>query len=144
MKRIKVTEGDIILIPTRTGDYGVAKVIFASHHWRNVILLGIYKAVVSKIETPASLPEVFATSCVFTGSQRIKLGEWPIVARTRVTDSEKEMTRYFDSDDVWIGDQRLGKASPEEKKRLPLLSPLHCEDVVDQVEAVVASIRGSA
>jgi hypothetical protein len=141
MKRIKAVEGDIVLIPTKSGEYGVAKILYVPQVFRNVILLGIYQAATTNVEAPFNLPEQFAVPCIYTGSQTIKLGEWPVVARTRVADHEKDLSRRIVGGHVWLGDECVREASPDDRDRLPPMGVAHRSLVEECVESVVASIR---
>jgi hypothetical protein len=142
VRQIKVTEGDVILIPVPKAGYGVAKVLFASRRARNVILLGIYKLNVEEVKMPEKLPQAFEPPLVYTGSQGIGEGcLWPRVGNVGITDAERAMSLRIVGQHVYLGDECLRAATLEDEETLPDMGVAGRLFVEEQVARVVASRR---
>lgn len=119
----KLEGGEIVLIPLHDGRFGVTKVLYAGHHpnFRNTILLGVSKEIVSSVTAPAKLPKKFGAP-FYTWSSAIKKGEWPVVAKDEITDEEQALSIRVNTGKLWSGDELLREATPVDKKKYPLMT----------------------
>jgi len=117
MAKDKVEEGDIILLPlTLKNDFAVAKVLFLSNYWKDLMLLAVSTAgTVSEAKKPTPLPKLdllIYTSVRGVGTSWLKVGHDP-------SPIDPEVSRRTVTGMVWLRDEKLHLASPEEAKALP-------------------------
>jgi hypothetical protein len=117
MAKAKVEPGDVVLVPLGEGDHAIAKVLFVSEYYKDVIVLGVSTAgTVKKVEAPSVLPTTYDLK-VCTGAMYVGK-KWPKVAHdTRPIDPED--TKRVVAGAVVVGDEKVGVATPEDGKRLP-------------------------
>lgn len=110
--------GRLIAIPTGEG-WRLAKVLFASAYFRNVLLLRLLE---SRSSDPARLldqPRTESGPLYYTGIQPIRAGRWLLVGVEEVSEAERELSRRTSGGEVWLLDEHLGPASDEDLARLP-------------------------
>lgn len=114
----KNIEGSLVTIPTE-GGMGIAKVIFLSEYFAEMICLKLYK---KKMPKGASIaPGDFSGpfDLYYTGLDGFKKKRWAIVANEPVSDDEKTLTRRTAGGEVWVEDTHLGPASDADLATLP-------------------------
>ena len=114
---MKVKEGDIFTIPG-TSNFGVAKVIYLSEYFKDVILIKLYQVSYDS-QVDISIPEGAEFSLYYTGIDSVKKGKWEYLGCEAVGAEEKQLTKRIVGGDVWIEDQHLGTASEKERVELP-------------------------
>jgi hypothetical protein len=118
MKREKIAVGDVALVPTGIGRAIPAKVLYVSSYFKDVILLALYRSVVAHGTGLPEFPDPPAL-LVYTSQTPILRGRWPKVGHRPVSDGERGLAKRIVAGDVWLGDECLGPASPEDTKLLP-------------------------
>ncbi|TFW27000.1 hypothetical protein [Duganella callida] len=108
--------GDVIAIPSGAG-FGIAKVLYASKYFRNVILLKLYH--IAFHEEMPELGSEIPADLYYTSSEPIKSGRWKIIGFQSASDTERLMSKRTVAGDVWDGDECLGVASEHELETLP-------------------------
>lgn len=114
---MKIKEGGIFLIPG-VSKCGVAKVIYLSEYFKDVILIKLYRTSYSNQET-VSIPDDAEYSLYYTGIDSVKKGKWKYTGCESVNASEKQLSKRIVGGDVWVEDQYIGIASEEELAELP-------------------------
>jgi len=122
MKKRKVFVGEIALIPT--GEmYVPCKVLYLSHYFKDVILLGIYGFRHDKADMPIDLPDGFA-HLVYTSQVPILKNCWLSVGHEALRITQQRMSKRIVGGDVWLEDDYLGPASDSDIQTLPRMSVL--------------------
>lgn len=100
----------------------LAKVIFASSYFRNVIALKLF--VGSSAEEPLDFTKVegMPFEVHYTGAQPIRSKRWNLVGKGDVTNLERELTRRTAGGEIWIEDNHLGPAIDADLRKLPEMS----------------------
>ncbi|WP_431476621.1 hypothetical protein [Massilia eburnea] len=116
MKNLNI--GDLIAIPS--GDrIGLAKVVYTSDFFRNVLLLRLYRKTYPNLDIN-ELPAVEELSDLYyTSSDPVTEGRWTKVGFQPISEAEKLLSKRTVGGDVWIGDEHLGPASEQELEVLP-------------------------
>ena len=118
MKR--VTPGMIIGIPTSaTGKMRVAKVLFCSRRYRNVILIAFSGSLSVAQEGCELVPSEFNGRRVYTGAQIIRDGRWPVLGDCALTEGEENASLRIIAGEVWLGDEHLRSATAQDQNSLP-------------------------
>ncbi len=112
-----VKEGDIFSIPSES-NFGVAKVIYCSEYFKDVILIKLYKVSHASQEID-SLPVNEEYQLYYTGKDSVKKGKWTCVGCEIVDSDEKKLTKRIVGGDVWKEDQHIGPASEKDLAELP-------------------------
>lgn len=117
-KMNKVNVGDMIAIPS--GDQiGLAKVVYSSDFFKNVLLLRLYRKTYPDLEIK-EFPEVDAKSDLYyTSSDPVTEGRWKKIGFQPISGIEKLLSKRTVGGEVWIGDEHLGPASEQELEALP-------------------------
>jgi hypothetical protein len=140
MKRLKVTVGDIALVPTGDGRAIPAKVIYASSYFKDVILLALYRSVATEgepiptLESPALL--------IYTSQAPISKGRWPKAGYAQVNDQERHLAKRIVAGDVWLADECLGPASVEDHRTLPKMVVAGAGLVEERAASLAAGLPG--
>ena len=93
----------------------VAKIIYLSKYFKDVILLRTYPLVVSFSVETIELPKDFEKELlIYTGNQKIKMEKWRKLNNISVTDEEKKMSKRIVGGDVWIEDECMGNATEQD------------------------------
>lgn len=121
-KRIKPQGGDIILIPVSMEEYVVAKVLFASRIFKHCILLGVTDMVIRQLVMPTSVPSQYIAH-IYATDVDLDEGIWHKVGKLPLSKLEQMASLRLVGDEVWLGDQLLRKASTQDRKTLPHMSP---------------------
>ena len=119
MRKNHIKLGDIILIPIDEDRCGIAKIIYLSKYFKDVILLNIYPLVTNfseeVIDLPANIPNELL---IYTGNQKIKTEEWKKLNNIMVTDEEKKLSTRIVGREVWIEDECIGTATEQEREKI--------------------------
>jgi hypothetical protein len=97
----------------------LAKVIFASSYFANVIALKVYPGAIASEPPDLSDPERAGFKVFYTTGSSVKSKRWPIVGKADVSPAERELTRRTAGGEVWVEDQHLGPASEADLASLP-------------------------
>lgn len=100
----------------------LAKVIFASNYFRNVVALKLF--VGSNAEEPLDFARVedLPFEVHYTGAQPIRSKRWNLVGKGDVSNLEQELTRRTSGGQIWIEDTHLGPATDADLRKLPEMS----------------------
>ncbi|MEG3147116.1 hypothetical protein U1839_20885 [Sphingomonas sp. RT2P30] len=110
--------GSFVAIPA--GDKRLlAKVIFASSYFANVIALKVYPGAIASEPPDLSNTEKGGFKVFYTSGKPVKSKRWPIVGKSDVSPDERELTRRTAGGEVWVEDQYLGPASEADLASLP-------------------------
>lgn len=132
-----VLVGDVVLIPA-AGGFAVAKVLYLSHYYKNVVLLGIAKHKVQDLNF-TSAPRDFDAR-LYTSQVPIQEGRWSVVGNLPLTQKEVGMAKRIVAGDVWLEDQNLGPPSEQEMSSLPKMLVLGASVVERRATEIVAAI----
>jgi hypothetical protein len=119
----KVELGGLYAIPG-ADQFGLAKVIYVSKYFRDVILIRLYKKAYAELDGMAQeLPAEDADSVLYyTGGGAIKNGTWRCVGGQPVSEKERALTKRVVGGGVWIEDNHIGPASDDEMSSLKQMS----------------------
>lgn len=114
----KPCAGDMIAIPS--GDkFGLAKVLYASEFFRNVLLIKIFREIYPDANIK-QLPTIDAPGELFyTSSDPVIEGRWTKIGVQEVSDAEKKLSRRTVGGEVWVADEHIGPASDNDLETLP-------------------------
>ena len=119
MRKNYIKLGDIILIPIDGDRCGIAKIIYLSKYFKDVILLNIYPLIANfsekVIELSANIPDELL---IYTGNQKIKTEEWKKLNNIMVTEEEKRLSTRIVGGEVWIEDECIGTATEQDRKKI--------------------------
>lgn len=111
--------GDVVGIPFSNSQMVQGVVLWQSFYYKNVILVGICKQVMSFDDNAPELSPFL--SMVYTSAGLIKEGDWKIIGKTDVSWPEAISTRLVSSN-LWIGDRLQGEASHKDRLLYPQMS----------------------
>ncbi|MEE5129816.1 hypothetical protein V2J82_05125 [Pseudomonas alliivorans] len=117
MKNKKTTVGDVVLIPVKDG-FKAAKILYVSDRYKDTILLGIFKGLLSEKKMPEQLPESIDL-LLYTSKVPIQKQRWHFVGHEELRDPQKNLDLRVVAGDLWKGDTHLGSASAEDRINLP-------------------------
>ena len=100
------------------GKFGIAKVIYVSKFFRNVILLRLFHKTFATPEQAEAPTATAPSDLIYTGKGAIKPGEWIYFGEQPQHPSERDMTRRIVGGDVWVEDEHLGPASEQDRLTL--------------------------
>lgn len=100
----------------------LAKVIFASNYFRNVIALKLFRG--SSAEEPLDFARIedLPFEVHYTGAQPIRSKRWNLVGKGNISNLERELTRRTSGGEVWVEDNHLGPATAADRQNLPEMS----------------------
>ena len=110
--------GDLIAIPS-AGRFGIAKVLFCSEYFAQVVLLGLFRRSFDAVESPDIAVLNWPMDLYYTGSSPIAAGLWPVVGYQALLAGESSLSRRIVGGDVWDEDRHLGPASQHDLATLP-------------------------
>lgn len=114
----KDIEGSLFAIPIE-GGVGVAKVIFLSKYFADMICIKVYKKRISDAASVSADDFCGPFDVYYTSIDGFKKKRWMIIAKEPVSDSEKALTRRTAGGEIWVEDNHLGPASDAELAELP-------------------------
>lgn len=114
----KCSAGDLLIIPLDEGA-GLAKVIFASARYKDVILLKLYKRRFFGGKEPKDSEFYGDFYLYYTGQDPVRKGRWHVVGSSPVSAAELALTKRISGGEVWIEDHHLGPASEKDHAELP-------------------------
>jgi hypothetical protein len=133
--------GDLIAIPSGA-HIGLAKVIYVSQYFREVVLLKLYRTVLS--EGAAHFPcAAAAADLYYTSSCPISTGRWRIAGFEPVSDVEQLLSKRTVAGDIWVADERLGEASEHDLETLPKMLTYGFK-LIEKAVARLAEVRESS
>jgi Immunity protein 26 len=111
--------GDIILIPINGEQCAVAKIIYLSKYFKDLILLSVYPLFVKTLTKSMELPPSINNELlIYTGNQKIKKDEWIKIQNVPVNEEEKKLSKRIVGGEVWIEDECIGTATEEDRETL--------------------------
>lgn len=119
MRNKNVKIGEIVLIPLTVG-FAIGKVLFLSQRYKNVVLLGIYSITVKEETMPLSLPDNVALT-VYTSQTVIQQGRWITIGQEELKGNQLGLTKRIVGGEVWIEDEKLHQATPDDINSLPVM-----------------------
>jgi len=91
--------------------FGLAKVIFISSHYKNLMLIRMFKLRAKQPEE-FSAPDINGDSTLYyTGVDSVSRGHWIYLGQQEVSQSERAMSKRISGGEVWIEDVHIGSAS---------------------------------
>jgi hypothetical protein len=121
-KAARAREGDIFRIPLPSGASGIAKVLYVSKRYRNVMLLGV--AAGADISEVAAVEADFSAGLFYTSVEAPAYLGWHCIASTPVSFAESQLSRRIVGGEVWLGDVEIGPASSDDRRKLPRMLAL--------------------
>jgi hypothetical protein len=135
MRKNYIKSGDIILIPVDGDLCAVAKIVYLSKYFKNVVLLNAYPLVASFSERIIKLPADSPNELlVYAGNQKIKTEEWKKLDNIPVTDKEREMSKRIVGGEVWIEDDCIRTATEEDNETLKRMLVSGTESVENKMK----------
>jgi hypothetical protein len=122
MMKKTVVIGEIVLIPVGN-EFVPAKVLYLSHRYKNVILLGIYNFKTFVKECPKTLPSSFGLT-VYTSQDPVLKKRWISIGLEPLLTEQRGIAKRIVGGDVWLEDQHLGPASEIDRRSLPQMDVL--------------------
>jgi hypothetical protein len=116
MRKENVDIGELILIPIENG-FVPAKVLYLSQRYKNVIMLGIYNIRMHIRQRPEILPVSFGLM-VYTSQVPVLKKRWISIGHQPLLAGQDGIAKRIVAGDVWLGDQRLGTASENDRRSL--------------------------
>lgn len=110
--------GDLIAIPS-AGRFGVAKVLFCSQYFSQVILIGLFRSTFEELNSIDAALLTEPMDLYYTGSDPIAAGKWPVVGYRELQANEKLLSKRIVAGDVWVEDRHIGAASEQDLAALP-------------------------
>jgi hypothetical protein len=118
----RTTPGMVIGIPiAESGDMRPAKVLFCSKRYKSVILVAFGDGSRREAQAGDFNPTAFDGQRVYTGAQAVGR-RWPVLGHCALTEDEKSASLRIVAGDVWLADEHLRPATPEDLKSLPTMS----------------------
>lgn len=137
----KIKVGDLIAIPS--GAYvGLAKVIYVSHYFRQVVLIKLYRAAFQVQESHSPCAEA-AADLYYTSSSPIFTDRWKVTGYEPISECERLMSRRIVSGDIWVGDECLGQATEHDLKTLPKML-VYGFKLIEKAVTKVAEVKSSS
>ena len=115
MKKKDIKSGDIISIPLDNDKYAIAKIMFLSIRYKNVILLSVYPLLTSSSELLEVAYEINHELLIYTGLDPIRKEEWRKVANCSVNEEEKQLSTRIIAGSVWVEDEYLRNATENDR-----------------------------
>ena len=114
----KLAAGDMVAIPS--GDrYGLAKVVYASEYFKNVVLIKLYRTTYRDANIKNFPDGEVLADAYYTSSDPVTEGRWTKIGFQAISDAEKLMSKRTVAGDVWIADEHCGPASKQDLATLP-------------------------
>ena len=110
--------GDLIEIPMAGADRAYGKIVYASRHFKRLLLVGVFQTSGFPTPSPQAPPSEFAI-LTYTASQALEGGRWRKVGHAPLTTSEGALSLRTVAGDVYLGDDRLRKATSKDLSALP-------------------------
>ncbi len=120
---MNVNEGDIYVLSSK-GKNALAKVIYTSNYFKDVILIKLYLSSIEADKVPSNYLVDSDFKLIYTGKDSVKKSNWNLIASQQVSADEKELTKRIVAGDVWVGDDMIGKASDSDLEELPKMLTL--------------------
>ena len=137
----KIKVGDLIAIPS--GAYvGLAKVIYVSSYFRQVVLLKLYRVAFQEQERHFPCAEASA-NLYYTSSGPIFTGRWTVTGFEPMSECECLLSRRIVASDIWVGDECLGQASEHDLETLPKML-VYGFKLIEKAVARLAEVQNSS
>lgn len=118
----RTSPGMVIGVPiSESGEMRAAKVLFCSKRYKDVILVAFSDGSLGVAGADEFDPTGFNGQRLYTGSQAVGQ-RWPVLGRCALTEDEKGASLRIVAGDVWLADEHLRAATPEDLKSLPTMS----------------------
>jgi CBS domain-containing protein len=140
MRKNHIKSGDILLIPVNGERCAVAKIIYVSRHFKNVILLNVYPLVVSVQEMPELPIDAPHDLLIYTAIDKIQKEEWKKIDNIPVTNKENLMSKRIVGGEVWIEDNYIGYATEEDCKTLKQMNVAGTKLAEEKIKIYLANI----
>lgn len=133
--------GDLIAIPSGAR-VGLAKVIYVSQFFRELVLLKLYRTTLpaGEKQSPSAEAEV---DLYYTSLSPILSGRWKIVGFEPVSDTEQLMSKRTVAGDIWVADKCLGEASERDLETLPKMLTYGFK-LIEKAVARMAAVKDSS
>lgn len=112
----------------------VAKVLYASRFFRDLVLLGVYLDGYVADRQPDLL--------VYTSGKCIGSGGWREVGNEEVSAAERNLSLRIVGGEVWQGDEVLRAASEDDWKKLSNMAASGCAAAETKIRMALAAKRG--
>lgn len=123
MSKNVASEGDLIAIPLKSqgGEkWVVAKVLFVSSRYKDVMLLGVCRGLFDHLEDARELAEqTNYEQLIYTSRRGFNKRGWLIVGNSHVHREERDLSLRVIAGNVWRGDDWVRPASKEDELGLP-------------------------
>lgn len=97
----------------------VAKVIFASTYFSNVIALKLFVGSSADKTLDLTSVEDLPFEVHYTGAQPIRSKRWLVVGKGHISSLERELTRRTAGGETWIEDVHIGPSTDADLQMLP-------------------------
>jgi len=132
LSKKQVELGGLYAIPG-VDKFGLAKVIYVSKYFRDVILIRLYKEAYASLDDMGQeSPTQDADSVLYyTGGGAIKAGSWRYLGGQPVSEKERALTKRIVGGGVWIEDNHIGPAADADMSNLKQMS-VHAYKLVEK------------
>jgi hypothetical protein len=119
----RVRAGQLVAIPISNHGFALAHVLWLSHRFRNVALIGVFPGLRA---SASALPESDRpfVSLLYTGSQPISRGIWPVVGLLPLHTGDGHLSLRRVAAQVYLADEAVRLATPEDESQLPEMDVL--------------------
>ncbi|MGY4397008.1 hypothetical protein ACVWZA_002199 [Sphingomonas sp. UYAg733] len=110
--------GSVLAIPTNGGAV-LAKVIFASSYFADVVAIKLYPGAIANSGSMVGDTESRPFEVYFTSGSALRSKRWKVLGQVEITDGERKLTKRTAGGEVWIEDKHLGIADDNQLAELP-------------------------
>jgi hypothetical protein len=108
--------GDLIAIPA-LGKWALAKVLFVSRHFKNIMLISLMSELLGDPDDlPDGLRHLESGVTFYTASVGFGKRGWRVVGSSDVSSEEVHKSLRIVAGEVWVRDELLRQASPDDEK----------------------------
>ncbi len=140
MTQVKLRSGDVVAIPAGAGKRIAAKVLFLSKRNKDVALFALTDREFAASDATSEMAWTDDKLFVYSSSVPVRRGDWPVVGHLPLGEAEAVASRRIVGGEVWVGDEYLGPASPEDSATLPPMDVLGARLVERKAERLLAAV----
>ena len=119
----RVRAGQLVAIPISDRGFALAQVLWLSRRFRNVALIGVFPGLRASASALPEPDRPFA-SLLYTGSQPISRGIWPVVGLLPLQAGDGPLSLRRVAAHVYLADEAVRVATPEDESQLPEMDVL--------------------